>query len=133
MVREVGAMDFGKTRFGLGMSLVAVVLISAGCGIVEVERTLFPAQVIGPDGEPLFIEDLREVTQDTTLLPETQATTLSSVLGVENAALVDAIVEDGLDENAAATTLDSVDVGGDGNGNAANDNLDGGNFSDGLG
>ena len=87
----------------LGLILTMAV---GGCGFIEIERTLFPNQAADPEGRPLFIEDLQEITADTSRSPEMTAEELRN-LGIESEELIDAIVEDGLGARRAPKAPDA--------------------------
>lgn len=90
--------------------LLFVGLISAlagGCGTLTLERSLFPDQFVDPSGEPVFVDDLLAITQDTTLLPQQMVNALRD-LGLENQVIIDAIIADGL----AGEPTSSPDDGG---------------------
>ncbi len=87
-------------RSGLLSCSLLVVVFAAGCGILE--RDLFPNQAVNDDGEPLFIEDLQEVTQDFSRPDQTMRNNLLD-LGIENEELIDALIADGLPDVGSAT------------------------------
>ncbi|MEE9293415.1 MAG: hypothetical protein V3W34_00415 [Phycisphaerae bacterium] len=91
---------------------LSMVLAGVGCGLVEIERTIFPEQATNADGALLFIEDLQDVTEDANLLSDTMEDALSA-LGIESEDLVEAIVEDGLDApTPSSPTPDDDNDGG---------------------
>ncbi len=98
-----------------------------GCGLIEVERTLFPNQATAADGSALFFEDIEDITSDTDLLADEVEDALRD-LELRSEALITAIVEDGLGSTPATTppsdgtddnAIDGTDS--DGNGDATDD------------
>lgn len=94
--------------------------LMVGCGALAIERTLFPNQVVNGDGEPVFFDDLFDITTDTTLIPDQMAQQLAN-LGLQNQEIIDVIVEDGLSGVPPAPppdvpTDDGTDDGTDGDG-----------------
>ena len=77
------------------LAVGAVVLAVNGCGLLTVERTIFPNQVVDAQDNPLYIEDLQAITQDPDLTPDEMIEALRQ-LGLENEELIQAIADDGL-------------------------------------
>ena len=95
-----------RWSFGPVGLLVSVV---AGCGIVEIERTVFPNQATDPDGNPLFFEDLQDITEDADLISLQMETELAD-LGIENPEFITVLIEQGL---SGAQVPVTPDTGGD--------------------
>ncbi len=102
------------------MRLVCVLAVGgvAGCGVLQIERTVFANQPTDPEGELLYFEDIDEITQDPTLLPDGMRNALR-LLGIESEDLINAIVEDGLGATSPPVATD--DGGGDGTGDETTD------------
>ncbi len=93
-----------RTWINASTMLTAVAL--GGCGLIEIERTVFPNQATDSNGDLLFVEDLEDIAQDTDLLPDEMADDLRE-LGLESQDLIDDIVEEGL--GPPAPTVPNVD------------------------
>lgn len=107
-----------KPRVPIRLLIGAIVVALCGCGLIELERTLFPNQASAPDGSPLFVEDIEDITGDNTLLPADMEDALRN-LGLGSEDLINAIVDDGLN----TTTLPTPPSNGNGNANRnGNDN-----------
>ncbi len=76
-------------------AVMAITFAVVGCGLLEIKRTEFPEQAVGEADALLFIEDLQDITQDTTLSSDEQEEVLGE-LGLGSADLIEAIVDDGL-------------------------------------
>ncbi|NOS99444.1 MAG: hypothetical protein HOP29_02330 [Phycisphaerales bacterium] len=76
----------------LGMAAPAV---WCGCGVIDFRRDVFAGQPLNADGEPIYVDDLRAITQDADLSDDEMVDALRQ-LGIENEALIDAIIADGL-------------------------------------
>lgn len=79
----------------VGLLLFAIALPVGGCGVINIERTVFPAQITDADGNPIFIEDIQAITQNPDLSAEGMTTALRD-LGIENDLLIQAIIADSL-------------------------------------
>lgn len=77
------------------VTLAVLAVIVSGCGLLTIERTLFPTQVFDAAGNPLHIQDLQEITQNVDLDRDQMIQALRE-LGLENEELIQAIVDDGL-------------------------------------
>lgn len=97
----VAAWSAGRRRLILSMPAVC---LAAGCGLIEIERSIFPAHAIGIDGELLFVEDLLDVTGDTDATASEMEESLRD-LGIESDELIDAVISDGLDGTSSSVVL----------------------------
>ncbi len=95
-----------KKVFGC-IACVALTVLCSAC----FERTIFPAQPIGADGEFVFVEDIDDILTDPSLTPDQQSDALRAI-GIESQTLIDSLVEDGLGTPVAPPPVD--DGGGDG-------------------
>lgn len=112
----------------LGWSVILVLVVcatQAGCGVLTTARSTFLTQFVDADGNPLSLEDLQEITTDPDLTPDQMARELRN-LGLLDEELIDAIVENGLPEDATIGGGDVPDVGdvdtGDADGGGGNGN-----------
>jgi len=75
--------------------LSVAVLLLGGCGVVNIERTIFPTQITDADGNPIFVQDIQAITQNPDLTTDDMTTALRG-LGIESDELIQAIIADGL-------------------------------------
>ena len=85
--------------------VLALLAAAGGCGALSTARTLFPEHVADARGDPLYLEDLREIIDDADLLDDEKAEALRR-LGLENEEIIDAIIADGL--SGSANSADGI-------------------------
>lgn len=73
----------------------ACLTASCGCGVIDFRREVFAGQPLNADGQPIYVDDLQAITRDSNLSDEEMADALRD-LGIENEALIAAIIDDGL-------------------------------------
>lgn len=74
----------------LGTIVRAVLLAGlAGCG--SVAPTTFPNQLVGADGQPIVLDDIETIVNDTALTEDEKRVQLRE-LGIEDEQLIDALL-----------------------------------------
>ncbi len=88
----------------------ATLLPLTACGLLGLERTDFPDQLVNEDGETIFSEEVLDIITDPDLDADAQRAALAD-LGITNDEFIDAIV-DAVDVTPPPTDGDNTD--GDG-------------------
>jgi len=83
-----------------GLNKLALLLVAiGGCGLLTNARTLFPQHVADAQGDPVYVQDLRAIIDDSDLSNEEKADALRD-LGLENEEIIETLIADGLDGSA---------------------------------
>ena len=82
--------------------MLPLLAIVGGCGVLTAVRTLFPEHVTDAQGNPLYLEEVREILDDPDLLDDEKFEALRE-LGLENEKIIDVLVEQGLSESGENT------------------------------
>ncbi len=85
-------MERKHTRSLLHLALVGiVVLATAGCSILSLTRTTFPASAITDDGRGLYLDEIDAILNNSALSKDQKRQALEE-LGIEDDALIDALL-----------------------------------------